>query len=148
MYSTNEKTRYKGHQHSLTDSTFLHIAPSLATQPVYINPLIFPSIILPQNILPSSLHLPPRSSLSPFRTQVPSRFIVSTSFSYQPSFQIYTASTQATMKFLVYLVMAVLSLMTAVEAGKDFKGKPCYGLGGILLDCSTPPSKRLAKRQA
>ena len=52
------------------------------------------------------------------------------------------------MKFLTYLVMAVLFLMTAVEAGKDFEGKPCYGAGGILLDCSTLPSKRRAKRQA
>lgn len=52
------------------------------------------------------------------------------------------------MKFLTYLVMAVLSAMTAVEAGKHFEGKPCYGAGGILLDCPTPPSIRLAKRQA
>lgn len=51
------------------------------------------------------------------------------------------------MKFLTYLVMAVLSLMTAVEAGKQFKSKPCYGPGGILLDYSAPPHKRLAKRQ-
>ena len=51
------------------------------------------------------------------------------------------------MKFLTCLVMAVLSLTTAVEAGKGIKGKACYGPGGILLDCSDPPRRRLAKRQ-
>lgn len=62
------------------------------------------------------------------------------------------------MKFLTYFIMAVLSLMTVVEAGRlatrlnkprqVSKGsKPCYAPGGILIDCSTPPPRHLAKRQ-